>query len=190
MTGDNQLTESSSACSPLPRENKKHLSIPVSYLSSTRSHFLCFPSPRHSLHANRWNSKAPVKSDIALGSGTENEKYKMLFKSSQVALPCPGLPPHEPFQAPAFEPSQELFCLISLALSERQERFPFIFEHGAVLQGPVVKTQEAGLSLKPVYSLCCTECITIGLEIAAVVISTFLWLNITRTRQFPIIYLI
>lgn len=114
----------------------------------------------------------------------------MLFKSSQVALPCPGLPPRAPFQAPAFEPSQELLCLISLALPGRQERFPFIFEHVAVLQGPVVKTQEAGLALKPVYSLCCTECIPIGLEIAAVVISTFIWLNITRTRLFPIIYLI
>lgn len=124
-----------------------------------------------------------------MGSGTEKQKYKMLFKSLQVALPCPHLPTHAPFQALAFEPSQEAPCLISQALPKRKERFLFIFEHVAVLHGPVVKTQVAGLSLKTVCALCSTEYIPIGLEIVAVVISTFRWLNITRTRLFTI-YLI
>jgi len=38
--GDNQLTQASSACLSLPGENKKHLGIPMSYLSSTARHFL------------------------------------------------------------------------------------------------------------------------------------------------------
>lgn len=60
--------QASSACSPLPGENKKHFSIPVSYLSSTPSHFVYFPSPGYSLYVNKLKSKGPVKSDIALGS--------------------------------------------------------------------------------------------------------------------------
>lgn len=75
-------------------------------------------------------------------------------------------------QMEAFEPSQDLPCFISQALPERKEKFLFIFEHMAVLQEPIVNTQVAGLSLKPVYSLCSTECVSVGLEIAAVVIST------------------
>lgn len=90
----------------------------------------------------------------------------------------------------AFDPSQDLPCFISQALPERKEKFLFIFEHMAVLQEPIVNTQVAGLSLKPVYSLCSTECAPVGLEIDAVVISTFLWLNATRTGLFPITYLV